>query len=184
MKRLFDLLVSLLASVCLLPVFFVTAIAIKLESKGTVLFKQTRVGLYGKHFSIYKFRSMVADASSIGPYFTKTNDKRITKVGAFIRKTSIDELPQLWNVFRGDMSIVGPRPNVPDQVSEYKEEEWVKRNSVKPGITGLAQAALRSQATPEKRTALDLEYTATASIAMDLRIILMTVKQVISKGGN
>ena len=167
-----------------LPFLLIVALAIKLDSKGAVIFKQTRTGLNGKHFSIYKFRSMVVDASSKGPYFTAVNDKRITRVGAFIRRTSLDELPQILNVLKGDMSIVGPRPNVPEQEKDYERAQWIKRNSVKPGITGLAQATLRSAATPEQRTALDLEYVDKSSIAMDLRIIMMTIIQVISKGGN
>ncbi|WP_067587596.1 sugar transferase [Endozoicomonas ascidiicola] len=184
MKRLFDLLVSLAAIICALPILLITAVAIKLDSKGGVLFKQARIGLNGKHFSIYKFRSMVIGAARSGPYFTEANDRRITRVGAFIRRTSLDELPQILNVLQGDMSIVGPRPNVPEQEKEYANNQWVKRNSVKPGITGLAQATLRSQATPEQRTALDLEYVDKNSMGMDLRIILMTVKQILSKGGN
>lgn len=184
MKRFFDFLISLMAVVCTFPILLITFVAIKLESRGAAIFKQTRVGLNGKHFSIYKFRSMVVNAASVGPYFTETNDRRITRVGAFIRRTSIDELPQILNVLKGDMSIVGPRPNVPEQEKDYERNQWIKRNSVKPGITGLAQATLRSEATPEQRTALDLEYIDGTSVVMDLRIIQMTVKQILSKGGN
>ncbi|WP_252179561.1 sugar transferase [Endozoicomonas sp. 4G] len=184
MKRLFDILVSLLAIICFFPLFVVVAVAIKLDSKGSVLFTQARIGLHGKTFSIYKFRSMVSDATEKGPYFTVGNDSRITRVGSFIRKTSIDELPQLINVLQGSMSIVGPRPNVPEQKKEYTQAQWQLRNSVKPGITGLAQATLRSEATPEQRTELDLEYAKKMSMITDFKIILMTIKQVLSKGGN
>ncbi|WP_330925640.1 sugar transferase [Candidatus Sororendozoicomonas aggregata] len=166
------------------PLFIIVAMIIKIDSRGSIIFKQTRVGLNGKHFSIYKFRSMNADASNTGPYFTGANDKRITKFGGFIRKTSIDELPQLFNVLLGNMSFVGPRPNVPAQEKEYDRQQWIKRHSVKPGITGLAQATLRSEATPKQRTALDLEYVDRDSMTMDFHILFMTVKQIVSKGGN
>ncbi len=127
---------------------------------------------------------MVVDAATIGPYFTQDGDSRITAVGRFLRKSSLDELPQLFNVLNGDMSIVGPRPNVPEQITEYSEQEWGKRNSVRPGITGQAQALLRSEVTAEERTRLDLDYVDKVSIGFDIRIILLTVRQVLFKGGN
>lgn len=184
MKRFFDLVVSLVALVVLLPILILIAMAIKLDSKGPVLFKQERVGYLGRTFFIYKFRSMVEKAEVLGTYFTAENDSRITRVGKFIRKTSLDELPQLLNVFKGEMSIVGPRPNVPLQRKDYSIESWNKRNSVKPGITGLHQATLRSSATTEQRLALDLEYVDKASCIFDLKVILLTIKQVIFRGGN
>lgn len=184
MKRLFDIAVSLILLLFAAPVLVAVAVAIKLDSRGSVFFRQRRIGLYGEEFSIYKFRSMRVDAPNLGPHFTQENDPRITKVGAFIRKTSLDELPQLINVLRGDMSLVGPRPNVAAQREEYTQEQWDKRNRVRPGITGLAQARLRSLATPEQRTALDLEYVERASFGFDLYVMLLTVKQVIFKGGN
>ena len=184
MKRLFDLFIATLLAIVLFPVFIIISLAIKIDTKGPILFKQTRVGLNGRLFSIYKFRSMLAGADSKGPYYTRSNDDRITKVGAFIRKTSIDELPQVLNVLSGSMSIVGPRPNVLAQKKEYTEMEWNKRNSVKPGITGLAQATLRSAATPEQRTRLDLEYVDTYSFLRDVQIILMTVRCVFAGKGN
>ncbi len=184
MKHLFDFFVALITIILFLPLFIVMAIIIKIDSKGDIIFKQTRVGLNGEYFSIYKFRSMNSDASNTGPYFTEANDKRITKFGSFMRKTSLDELPQLFNVLLGNMSFVGPRPNVPAQEKEYESQQWIKRHSVKPGITGLAQAALRSQATPWQRTALDLEYVDSHSMSMDFRILLITAKQIVSKGGH
>jgi lipopolysaccharide/colanic/teichoic acid biosynthesis glycosyltransferase len=185
MKRLFDMAGSLVLLVFASPLIVLVALLIKLESKGPVLFKQERVGRYGRVFDMYKFRSMVVDAAGQGPYFTRNNDPRITRLGTFIRKTSIDELPQLFNVAKGDMSLVGPRPNVPVQYSGYTQEQWDKRNSVRPGITGLAQAELRSAATADQRTYLDLEYVDKASLVFDIWIILLTVKQVlITKGGN
>jgi lipopolysaccharide/colanic/teichoic acid biosynthesis glycosyltransferase len=133
---------------------------------------------------MWKFRSMVINAESLGGYSTADRDPRITPIGRFIRKTSLDELPQLLNVLFGEMSIVGPRPDVPAQRSLYTEEEWMVRHSVRPGITGLAQSTLRSEATTEQRKAMDLEYAKNVSFALDVRIILMTIRQVVFKGGN
>lgn len=184
MKRAFDIFASGWALICFSPVMLVVAMLIKLESNGQVFFKQQRVGLNGLLFPIFKFRSMVVDASALGPHFTNENDPRITRVGHFLRKTSLDELPQLFNVLRGEMSVVGPRPNVPEQRGEYTDKQWKLRNSVRPGITGLAQALIRSGGTAEQRTTLDLEYVAKQSFVFDLKIILLTVKQVFSEGGN
>lgn len=184
MKRLLDMVVSGLALLFASPFMALVALFIKLDSKGPVIFKQQRVGLYGQMFSIYKYRSMVDDAVTLGPHYTSQGDPRITRLGRIIRKTSIDELPQLLNVLKGDMSVVGPRPNVPVQRVEYTELEWDKRNSVCPGITGLAQALMRSDATAEQRTRLDLEYVDKATVFFDVWIILLTVKQVLFRGGN
>jgi lipopolysaccharide/colanic/teichoic acid biosynthesis glycosyltransferase len=183
-KRIFDLVLAFIALMLLSPLLLLTAVAIRLDSAGPVLFRQQRVGRYGKPFGILKFRSMVTDAAKLGSYMTADNDPRITRVGRFIRRTSLDELPQLLNVLRGEMSMVGPRPDVPAQKDGYTEQEWTIRHSVRPGITGLAQATLRSAATREQRKEMDLRYAQTASLAQDMRIILMTVKQVLSKGGN
>lgn len=184
MKRVFDLVLAFIALMLLSPLLLLTAIAIMLDSRGPVFFRQQRVGRYGKPFGILKFRSMVTDAAKLGSYMTADNDPRITRVGHFIRRTSLDELPQLFNVLSGDMSLVGPRPDVPAQKDGYTEQEWEIRHRVRPGITGLAQATLRSAATPKQRKEMDLRYAQTASLAQDLRIILMTVKQVLTKGGN
>lgn len=183
MKRAFDIVVSTLALLALSPVFIVIPLLIRRDG-GPALFRQTRVGLHGAPFNIYKFRSMVVNSEQLGGHSTEANDPRITKVGHFVRKTSIDELPQLLNVLKGDMSLVGPRPNVPGQRSEYTQEQWDLRNSVLPGITGLAQATLRSSATWQERYDLDAEYVRCRSLGFDLKIILMTVKQIFTKGGN
>ena len=159
MKRTLDLALSLVALLILSPVLFGAALAIALESGFPVLFRQTRLGLHGREFGMLKFRSMVKNAASIGPYFTSTSDPRVTRVGRFIRRTSIDELPQILNVLRGDMSLVGPRPDVPAQRALYSDADWAQRCSVRPGITGLAQALLRSEGTEAQRLALDLRYT-------------------------
>ena len=179
-----DIVVSVLGLSCLFPVLLITAIMIFLQDKKTVLFTQNRVGLHGNLFKLYKFRSMIVNAENIGGYSTSDNDSRITPFGKLIRKTSIDELPQLFNVLKGDMSIVGPRPDVPKQMQDYSEQEWAKRHSVRPGITGLAQATLRSTATVEQRRTLDLNYVEQQSMWVDIKIICLTFKQVLFKGGN
>jgi len=183
-KRIVDIVVSLLALIILSPLIILIALLIKYDSKGCVIFKQERVGQFGKAFSLYKFRSMIAGSESVGPYYTRDGDPRITPVGKIVRKTSLDELPQLINVLRGDMSLVGPRPDVPKQRANYTESDWNKRNLVRPGITGLAQARLRSNASLDERTRLDLEYVENVSLGYDFWIIIMTVRQVLLKGGN
>jgi lipopolysaccharide/colanic/teichoic acid biosynthesis glycosyltransferase len=184
MKRLFDILVSLTLLVLLWPLFLLIALTVFMDSFGPVLYRQERVGIDGRPFNIYKFRSMVTNADNVGTYQTVQGDPRITPAGRFLRKTSLDELPQLFNVLKGDMSLVGPRPDVPAQRENYRDEDWAKRISVKPGITGLAQATLRSAATPEQRCALDLEYVERVSLLFDLKILLLTMRQVLGKGSH
>jgi lipopolysaccharide/colanic/teichoic acid biosynthesis glycosyltransferase len=184
MKRAIDVLLSLVALALLSPLLLATAIAIALEDGRPVLFRQVRVGRGGREFGMHKFRSMVKNAASIGPYYTSSDDPRITRVGRFIRRTSLDELPQLFNVIQGDMSLVGPRPDVPAQRELYTDEEWQLRCSVRPGITGLAQAELRSEATPEQRLALDLRYAREHSVLMDLCIIAKTAGRLAGRGSN
>ncbi len=184
MKRVFDVLISLIALVLLSPVLVLAALAIVCESGWPIFFKQTRVGLGAQSFGIYKFRSMVQNAASIGPHHTASNDARITRVGRFIRKTSIDELPQLLNVLRGQMSLVGPRPYVPAQAQDYSAKDWAERHSIVPGITGLAQATVRSEGTLEQSLALDLRYVREHSVWLDAKIILMTLMRISGKGGN
>lgn len=183
-KRLFDIVASLGALVLLSPVLLGTALAVAIESGFPVLFRQTRVGRHGHPFGMYKFRSMVKNAASIGPYFTAANDPRITRVGRFIRRTSLDELPQLINVLTGDMSLVGPRPDVPAQQSLYSEADWAQRCSVRPGITGLAQALYRSDSTEAQRLEADLRYTREASLWLDLKICWWTIKRLRGQGAN
>lgn len=178
MKRVLDVAVALAALVLLSPLFIVVAVAIVLESGRPVLFRQSRVGLNDRTFGMYKFRSMVQDAAARGPYFTSDADPRTTSVGRFLRRTSIDELPQLLNVVTGDMSLVGPRPDVPQQRGLYSDEDWRLRCSVRPGITGLAQATLRSSATPEQRLELDLRYAREHDLRLDLRILADTLRNI------
>lgn len=179
-----DVVLSGVALLVLLPVLLATASAVAIESGWPVLFRQRRVGLGGREFGMYKFRSMVKNATSIGPWFTSKDDARITRVGRFIRQTSLDELPQLWNVLAGDMSLVGPRPDVPEQRADYTQQEWELRCSVRPGITGLAQALLRSEATQEQRVGLDLQYVRNHGPWMDLKIMWWTLARLSGKGSN
>jgi len=184
LKRLLDIAVAIPAILILLPLMLVTAIAIKADSKGPVIYSQERVGLYGKTFKVYKFRSMRQDAEAkSGPVLAKEGDNRITKVGRFIRATRIDELPQLFNVLRGEMSIVGPRPERPFFVEQYVQErpEYSYRHNVKPGITGLAQIAGKYNTTAYDKLIYDLIYIQEQSIKTDLIIMLQTFKVLITK---
>jgi len=183
-KRLLDLVLALLALLLLSPLLLATALAIALDSGLPVLFRQTRVGRHGHTFGMLKFRSMVHDAAVVGPYYTSANDPRITRVGRFIRRTSLDELPQLFNVLTGDMSLVGPRPDVPAQRSLYSEQDWNQRCSVRPGITGLAQALYRSDSTEVQRLEADLRYVRDASLWLDLKIIWWTLRRIGGQGSN
>lgn len=184
MKRVLDVLLSLVAVVLLSPLFLGAAVAIAMEGGRPVLFRQTRVGLGGREFLMYKFRTMVKDAAAIGPYFTADGDPRVTRTGRILRRTSIDELPQLFNVIKGEMSLVGPRPDVPRQRELYRERDWVQRCSVKPGITGWAQALLRSESTEAQRLDLDLRYTREHSLWLDLKIMSWTLGRLSGKGSN
>lgn len=175
-KRLFDIVASLAALLLLSPLLLGAALAVWLGSGRPVLFQQVRIGRGGREFRMLKFRSMVPNAAALGPYFTEANDPRITPVGRFLRKSSIDELPQLLNVLAGDMSLVGPRPDTPAQRAHYTEAQWQARHAVRPGITGLAQATYRSDCTHEQRLALDLDYARAPGLWRDLGIILRTVR--------
>lgn len=174
-KRIIDIIGSIFGLIILSPLFFIVGILIKLESPGPVLFKQKRIGQNGRPFKIYKFRSMVQEAASGPLYKVLKNDSRVTKTGAFIRKTSIDELPQLINVLIGNMSLVGPRPEAVIFVDEYSE--WNKRRLyLKPGITGLAQAnGVRGNTTIDEKTKYDLEYMEQQSLLLDIKILFKTV---------
>ena len=188
MKRTLDLALSLVALLILSPVLFGAALAIALEIGFPVLFRQTRLGLHGREFGMLKFRSMVKNAASIGPYFTSTSDPRVTRVGRFIRRTSIDELPQILNVLRGDMSLVGPRPERPVHVDRLAHEipHYLPRHLVKPGMTGWAQVnGLRGETdTPEKmrrRVQFDLFYIDNWSLLFDMKILMLTPFAILGK---
>jgi exopolysaccharide biosynthesis polyprenyl glycosylphosphotransferase len=193
LKRAFDILLSSLAILCLWPLGLLIALAIKLDSPGPVLFKQPRAGRHGKPFTVYKFRSMYQNAESeleklrdlneaVGPMFKIRDDPRRTRVGRFIRQTSLDELPQLINVLRGEMSLVGPRPALLNEVAQY--QDWHrKRLEVLPGITGLWQVSGRSDLSFDEMVMLDIYYAENWSLGLDLRILLRTVPQVIFGDG-
>lgn len=183
LKRTLDLFCSGMGLLLLLPVFLIISILVMLDG-GSPFYTQKRIGRHNKPFQMIKFRSMIKNAENLGGYSTTTNDKRITKVGKYIRRTSVDEIPQLINVLKGDMSLIGPRPNVLEQKKLYKEDDWNLRHSIRPGITGLAQSTLRSSATEDQRLALDLEYVQKQNFKLDLMIIWQTIKQIIRKGGN
>ena len=180
MKRLFDIVLSLSAIVLLLPVFAAIVIAIRLTSKGSAIFKQQRAGKDGKPFVFYKFRTMKLDVDPFGASPKSGEDPRLTKVGMFLRQYSLDELPQLFNILKGDMSIVGPRPLYVSQMSEWNERQK-KRLLVKPGLTGLAQISGRGELTREEKLELDIKYVETASLLTDTKIILATIAQVFGR---
>ena len=183
-KRLGDVILSLLMLIITSPVMLVTALLIKLEDGGPVFFTQQRVTYAGRRFTIYKFRSMVTDAEKDGkPRPATENDDRITKIGRFIRKTRIDELPQLINVLKGDMSLVGPRPERVEHVIKYTEEipEFRYRTKVKGGLTGYAQVYGKYNTTAYDKLKLDLMYIENYSLLLDLRIIVMTLKVLFMK---
>ena len=184
MKRLMDLALSLAALLLLSPLLLVTAVCVALDSGWPVLFVQQRVGCGGREFGMLKFRSMVRSAAAHGSYMTGSNDPRITRIGRVIRRASLDELPQLLNILKGEMSLVGPRPDVPAQRADYSEADWRERCSVRPGLTGLAQAMLRSQATAAERLALDLQYVRQHGIALDLKILVWTLARLCGTGSN
>ncbi|MEH7384318.1 sugar transferase [Bacillus sp. JJ1521] len=193
-KRTIDLIGSIFGLLLLLPLFLIVATLIKIEDpKGKVFFKQKRVGKDGIEFEMFKFRSMVSNAEELldslkhlnetsGAMFKMKSDPRVTKVGNFIRKTSIDELPQLWNVLRGEMSLVGPRPALPREVEQYNSYHK-QRLAVTPGCTGLWQVSGRSNIGFESMVELDLKYISERSFFYDLKIILKTVKVMFGSEG-
>ncbi len=180
LKRLFDLLISLSAIMVLSPVFAVIITAIKLGSRSPVIFRQQRAGKNGKPFMFYKFRTMKTDVDPFGPSPKTSDDPRLTKVGRFLREYSLDELPQLFNVLKGDMSIIGPRPLYISQMAEWDERQK-KRLLVKPGLTGLAQISGRGGLTREGKLELDVKYVETAGFWLDLKIILTTIALVFGR---
>lgn len=181
-KRLLDFIISLTSLILLSPILLIVALAIKMESDGPVFFLQERVGKKQNVFKIIKFRSMVVNAEHIGDGLSikSENDSRITRVGSFLRKTSLDELPQLFNVLKGDMSLIGPRPPVtyhPYPIGQYDEVKK-HRFDVLPGLSGLAQAKIRNSGTWDERIVYDLEYVNNISFIYDVKIIYWTVKRV------
>lgn len=182
-KRFTDILISIISLIITSPIFLFSAIAIKLESKGPVFFIQKRAGLNGKAFNMIKFRGMIDNALSYGPELTQHNDPRITKVGRFLRRTSIDELPQFINVLKGEMSIIGPRPEILSITSKYSDEHKEVFKYV-PGITGYSQINGRQLLTPEQRTKMEIDYYNTETFWGDFKIMFNTIFVVISNKGN
>lgn len=189
-KRVFDLVFSVLLILVLFPFFIIIAIAIRLDSKGSILFKQPRLGLNGKVFNIYKFRSMVVGAERMGTgLFNYSNDPRVTKVGGFLRNYSLDELPQLLNILKGDMSFVGPRPPVTYELGDYMNFEGLlkQRFIMKPGVTGLAQINGRNELSWDEKIVFDNKYISDFSrfgILLDIKILFITVFKVLRNEGS
>jgi exopolysaccharide biosynthesis polyprenyl glycosylphosphotransferase len=183
-KRVIDVVMSVLALAVLMPLLLVVGLLVRLTSKGPMIYRQVRCGLYGRRFVLYKFRSMLEGAEDIlweikhlnemdGPVFKMRNDPRVTPLGRLLRKSSIDELPQLWNVLKGDMSLVGPRAPLPEEVKEYTP--WQRRRlSVKPGITCLWQVSGRNEVDFHEWMKLDLHYIDNWSLLLDFKILLRT----------
>ena len=180
MKRFLDIILSITALVALLPVFVVIWAAIRLGSSGPAVFRQERAGENGTAFIFYKFRTMRTDVDPFGPSPKSGEDARLTKIGKFLREYSLDELPQLVNVLKGHMSIVGPRPLYIAQMAEWDERQK-RRLLVKPGLTGLAQISGRGELTREEKLEFDAQYVDRASLWLDLKIILITIAQVFGK---
>lgn len=194
-KRIFDIIMSSVAILILSPVFLIVALAIYIDDpKGSPFFAQTRVGRHGKKFKFYKFRSMVSNAEELldqlkeknekdGPVFKMKDDPRITRVGKFIRKTSIDELPQLFNILKGDMSIVGPRPSLPKEVSQYNDYQ-AQRLFVTPGLTCYWQASKKRDEIPfDEWVDLDIKYILERSWLVDIKVIIETFSAVFTGQG-
>jgi lipopolysaccharide/colanic/teichoic acid biosynthesis glycosyltransferase len=183
LRRLLDIVVSALVLAASAPVLAIAAIAIRLESPGPVIYRQRRSGLHGREFDVLKLRTMVDGAEHIGAGLAvDANDARITRVGAFLRRSSLDEVPNLVNVLRGEMSLIGPRPTLPVQVAQYSERQR-GRLRVKPGITGWAQVNGRTSLPWAQRIELDLYYIEHRSLALDLRILRRTVAIVFGGAG-
>ena len=186
-KRASDVIISVLMLIALSPILLIVAILIKLESKGPAIFKQERIGLNGKVFNIYKFRSMCVGAEKMGSgQYSFKGDSRVTKIGKIIRTLSIDELPQLVNIIKGDMSLIGPRPVLtyhPWKFNEYSNEQK-KRFTVRPGVTGLAQINGRKALDWNERIKFDIYYTENLSLLLDIDIFFKTIIKIICASNN
>lgn len=183
-KRLTDIFLSLIGMIILSPIFLILIIAIKAESKGPILFKQKRVGLNKSHFNILKFRTMRIDTPKDTPtHLLENPEQYITKVGKFLRKTSLDELPQIWNIFVGEMSIIGPRPALWNQYDLIAERDKYGANDVLPGLTGWAQINGRDELPIDIKSALDGEYVSQISFSMDAKCFFGTIVSVVKSDG-
>lgn len=182
-KRIVDIVLSILITLILSPLFFLVAILVKLASKGPVFFRHARVGKNEVPFQMWKFRTMTHGADQIGPGLTEDEDSRITGVGKFLRRLSLDELPQLFNVMLGEMSLVGPRPEIPEIVQTYSPQQK-KALSIRPGITGLSQISGRDDLPIDIKLNLEVEYVETVSMGLDFKILLKTIPTIINARGN
>lgn len=184
-KRTADIAVSLLVAILGILPMAIIALCIKIDSRGPVIFKQERLGKDGKSFTMFKFRSMRMDAEADGPKWAEKEDDRCTKVGAFLRKTRLDELPQFWNILKGEMSLVGPRPERPFFYDEFETYIHGFRNrlAVRPGLTGWAQVSGGYDLKPEEKIVYDMEYIANMSARMDLRCVIRTVRLIFTHEG-
>ncbi|MGP4062868.1 exopolysaccharide biosynthesis polyprenyl glycosylphosphotransferase [Halobacillus sp. H74] len=184
-RRLFDIVLAIAGLAAALPLLIIFSVAIKLDTRGTVFYCQERVGVKGEYFQLLKLRTMKMDAERDGPRWACLNDPRVTGVGKFLRKTRIDELPQLINVLKGEMSIIGPRPERPVFTEIFNQETpgFINRLIVKPGLTGWAQVNGGYDISPEEKLAYDLEYIHKRSFLLDIKILLLTFKVMITGEG-
>ena len=184
-QRFFDIILSFLGLIVGIPIIIIFGILIKLEDKGPITYKQERLGKNGREFYVYKLRSMRTDAEKFGAQWAEKDDPRITKVGKFIRKTRIDEIPQLWNILKGDMGIIGPRPERSIFTKEFEEKysNFVYRLAVKPGLTGWAQVNGGYEMDPGEKLEYDLYYIKNRSVLLDIKIVFMTVKVIFTGDG-
>lgn len=183
-KRLIDIILSLVGLILLSPIFLILIVAIKLDSKGPIIFKQKRVGIHKSHFNILKFRTMRIDAPKDTPtHLLEDPDQWITKVGKFLRKTSLDELPQIINILKGEMSIIGPRPALWNQYDLIEERDKYGANNIRPGLTGWAQINGRDELLVEAKAKLDGEYVEKISMLFDMKCLFGTIISVIKSSG-
>jgi len=180
-----DIIAALIGLIITFPVMLIVGVLIKIEDNGPIFYKQERLGKGGKHFWIYKLRSMRMDAEKYGMQWAEKDDPRITKIGNFIRKTRIDELPQLFNIIIGDMKLIGPRPERPELTFQFEEETpgFINRLAVKPGLTGWAQVNGGYEITPAEKAKLDIYYIKHRNLLMDFKIILKTIRVVLTGDG-
>ena len=186
-KRILDIILSIVILTVASPIMIITSVLIKLDSKGPIIFKQQRVGKNGKHFTIYKFRTMVEHAEKMGTGLDSyENDPRVTRLGKALRNSSLDELPQLFNILKGDMSFIGPRPPVTYHPCKYDDYpvKVKKRFEVRPGVTGYAQVNGRNELTWEEKFEYDLYYVDNISFILDLKIFILTIFKVIKMEGS
>lgn len=183
MKRIFDFIMSLLAIICLSPIIIIVSLIIKFTSEGPILFKQRRIGKDNKEFNIYKFRTMRVDTPNVATHLLENPEQYITAIGKFMRKTSLDELPQLFNILKGEMSIVGPRPALYNQLDLRDMRTRVGVHKLVPGLTGWAQINGRDEIPLDLKVSLDKEYLDRKSFWLDIKIIFLTIVKVLKSDG-